>query len=84
MPEIITGTINQPDFPDFPASIINKIYATLNGSVLTINWTTYEKAPPCYHYLIELDRKNSNGKYEILGEWNIQARKYYIKYSSLF
>ena len=71
MPERITGTINQPDFPAFPAPILKKVYATLNGSVLTVNWTIYEKTPPCYHYFIEISRKNSNGKFETIGEWNI-------------
>ena len=51
-PNAITGTIRQPEVPDFTSPKFKSFTATLTKSKISINWSMDSKTSPCYSYQI--------------------------------
>ena len=52
-PSSITGTITQPDNPDFIKPEFKTVSVTLTTSKLYVNWLMNLQTCPCYQYIIE-------------------------------
>jgi hypothetical protein len=71
MPESITGTIRQPDNPDFESPVIKSITASLTDKKnIDVSWVIDKTHPPCSQYTITLRKKN-NGQYGFLASVSI-------------
>jgi len=53
-PSSVTGTINQPDTPNFNKPVIKSIIVTLTTSLMSINWIIDSKSCLCYQYQIQI------------------------------
>ena len=71
MPEVITGTINQPNEPKFLKSQFKSVTDNLTRNLLTLNWVLDETRPPCFTYNFSYSRKNSKGVYELIEDFNV-------------
>jgi len=60
-PSSVTGTIKQPDSPDFAKPSFKSFTATLTASRLSINWSIDTKSCPCYEYEITVSLKATSG-----------------------
>jgi hypothetical protein len=67
----ITGTISQPESPDFVKPKIIALLAGLSGSTLNIAWSIDMKTCPCYQYQVDVSYY-SNSKYK-----NLYSKKIY-------
>ena len=50
----ITGTITQPDSPDFTQPSVKSLDVTLTTSKMTINWSMDSKTSPCFEYILNI------------------------------
>ena len=57
-PKSVTGTITQPELPDFEKPVITSLSADITSSKLTIYWNYDSKKCPCYQYHIEISQNN--------------------------
>ena len=51
-PERITGTIKQPENPDFKEPKFNYVDVDLKVNALTVKWNIDSTSTPCYNYKI--------------------------------
>ena len=61
-PSSVTGTIKQPDSPNFTKPSFKSVSATLTSSILTIIWRIDPKSCPCYEYEITVQIVASSGR----------------------
>ena len=64
-PERITGTIKQPENPDFEEPKFNSVDVDLKVNALTIKWNIDSTSTPCYNYKIDINYK-SGGVYKLV------------------
>ena len=57
-PKSVTGTITQPELPDFEKPVITSLSADITSSKLTIYWNYDSKKCPCYQYHIDISQNN--------------------------
>ena len=63
----ITGTIIQPESPDFTQPSIKSLDVTLTTTKMTINWSMDSKTSPCYQYILNIYIYNSqNNSYSLI------------------
>ena len=58
-PSSVTGTITQPDIPNFAEPSFNSVDIVLTTTKMTINWSMDSKTPPCYNFIIDIYSYNS-------------------------
>ena len=59
-PSSVTGTIIQPELPDFEKPVITSLIADLTSSKISISWSYDSKKCPCYRYYIDISRSVNN------------------------
>ena len=64
-PERITGTIKQPENPDFEEPKFNSVDVDLKVNALTVKWNIDSTSTPCYNYKIDISYK-SGGEYKLV------------------
>ena len=83
MPEKITGTINQPDDPNFEKPLIKKISTTLyKKRMIGVYWEIDQNHPPCIQYIITTFKKNEQGIYKNLGSTYVYKPDTNLVYST--
>ena len=60
-PSSVTGTIKQPDTPDFTKPKFKSATATLTSSKLSLTWSMDSKSCPCYEYEITIQSVTTSG-----------------------
>ena len=53
-PENVTGTINQPEEPDFDKPKFEFVEVEITAETLTVTWKVDSKSTPCYKYQIDV------------------------------
>ena len=64
-PERITGTIKQPENPEFEEPKFKSVDVDLKVNEITIKWSIDSTSTPCYNYRIDIGYKSA-GEYKIM------------------
>ena len=83
-PTYVTGTISQPNTPDFNTPVFKSASADLTSTKLTVKWEIDSTSCPCYQYVIDINKIVSGSLKNVLSDLTIRPEETSRSFSMAF